>query len=72
MTGKQLEAIALIPLIQAVLCSDCEAVSNGKNACPACGSAAIYPIERWLQRPSAPIQAAVEKFYSTRIPWEFR
>ena len=45
-----LEAIMFIPLSQAVLCEDCQAVSNGKNACPHCGSKSIANIEPWLQR----------------------
>ena len=34
------------PLASAVLCTDCENVSNGVRACPACGSKALMNISK--------------------------
>ena len=44
------QTVVILPLAKAVLCQDCRAVSNGINRCPACGSAAIATIARWLER----------------------
>lgn len=42
-----LRDIAIIPLNLAVLCIDCETVSNSKGGtCPACGSIAIINMQR--------------------------
>lgn len=44
------QTVVILPLAKAVLCQDCAAVSNGVNHCPACGSAALASIARWLER----------------------
>ncbi len=41
--------INLVPLLQAVLCADCELISEGTNGhCVACGSQAIISISKVL------------------------
>lgn len=39
-----------IPLGEAVLCLDCEAVRSARHglACPACGSESAWPVAAWL------------------------
>jgi hypothetical protein len=39
-----------IPLRAAVLCADCDAVSDGVNACPACGSSSLLSLASVLDR----------------------
>lgn len=36
------------PLQKAVLCMDCNNVSDGKNACPACGSNAVGSLSKMV------------------------
>jgi hypothetical protein len=38
------------PLQAAVLCSDCNAVSDGVHACPACGSSSLLSLASVLGR----------------------
>jgi hypothetical protein len=40
-----------IPLDQAVLCLDCNSVSNGNRECPACCSRALMNLSVVLNRP---------------------
>ena len=41
------------PLRVAVLCPDCNAVSDGVNACPACGSSSLLSLASVLNRTPA-------------------
>ena len=38
--------IAYFPLQSAVLCGECENVSNGNQTCPACGSTALMSVSK--------------------------
>ena len=42
-----------IPLERAMFCGNCETISGPARfgRCPHCGSAALAPVARWLQRP---------------------
>jgi hypothetical protein len=40
------EEVTHFPLAKAVLCADCEAVSNGVRECPACGSTSLMNISK--------------------------
>jgi hypothetical protein len=41
--------INLVPLLQAVLCADCELISEGSNGhCVACGSQAVISVSKIL------------------------
>lgn len=42
----------IIPLKDAQVCLDCEAVSRTQNQCPACGSKCLWPLNAWLTRKS--------------------
>jgi DNA-directed RNA polymerase subunit RPC12/RpoP len=42
-------ARTFINLVEAYLCSDCEAVGNSANRCPRCGSNALFAIRRAIQ-----------------------
>lgn len=45
-----LQDIAIIPLNLAVLCVDCETVSNSKGGtCPACGSIAVHNLQQYAK-----------------------
>lgn len=45
------EALQVIPLSRAVLCIDCDAVSNATGErCPACGSPSLNLLSVWLDR----------------------
>lgn len=45
-----LSEISIIPLYRAVLCLDCEAVSNARGIqCPACGSSAIHNLQQYAK-----------------------
>ena len=50
--------IPMIPLREAVLCAECDVVSNSKtDTCPACASRSLYPLIRFLDRvPSVEVQ----------------
>lgn len=40
----------IIPINRAVICLDCEAISNTHGThCPACGSTAIYHLQQYAQ-----------------------
>lgn len=43
----------IIPLKQAQVCLDCDAVTKIRNECPACGSKTVWPLEAWLTRKAA-------------------
>ena len=40
----------IIPLRSAVLCSNCDAISDDRGHCPACGSEAVQPMAIWLDK----------------------
>jgi hypothetical protein len=42
------DEVTFFPLAKAVLCGDCENVSNGVTTCPACGSSALMNISKTL------------------------
>ena len=50
LTLESLQQICIIPKDKAVLCRDCQAISNGKLHCPACGSSSLDNIVHWLER----------------------
>lgn len=50
MAEMKLQAMCYIPMPLAVLCQDCDCISNGVLACPACGSKSIASVAPWLQR----------------------
>lgn len=41
---------AQVPLAKAVLCGDCQTVSDGNQCCPACGSQSLLNLARVLNR----------------------
>jgi hypothetical protein len=45
---------SVIPLIHAVLCLDCNCVSDAKQECPACSSKALMNLSLVLNRRSMP------------------
>ena len=42
--------LAHIPLSEAFLCLDCDAVGNCGSSCAKCGSVQVFPVQRWLDR----------------------
>lgn len=38
----------IIPLSEAYLCSDCEAIGRQSRNCIACGSSAVFALERFI------------------------
>lgn len=42
--------IASIPLNEAHICLDCNRLTNVTDAC-VCGSRALWPVMKWLERP---------------------
>lgn len=51
------EALPGIQLERAILCNNCETLSDvasllNSGKCPYCGSIAVAPIANWLQRPA--------------------
>ena len=51
-----------IPLHQAYLCQDCNAVGNDPTDCPACASKALMGLARVMDRPEAISTAKVLLF----------
>jgi len=45
---------SMIPLNHAVLCLDCNSVSDANRECPACSSQALMNLSVVLNRPPAP------------------
>lgn len=43
---------AMIPMNLAVLCLDCNSISDGNRECPACSSTALMNLSTVLDRPS--------------------
>lgn len=39
-----------IPLAQAVLCQDCNVISDAMLSCPACGCGVLMSLAKWLDR----------------------
>ena len=49
--AKPFSPVEIIPIGQAVLCADCDAVTRATNGhCLACGSKAVVPLEKLLNR----------------------
>jgi len=40
----------IVPLTRAVICIDCEAITQGIHQCPACGSPSLLSVARILNR----------------------
>jgi hypothetical protein len=40
----------IVPLTRAVICIDCEAITQGIHECPACGSLSLLSVARILNR----------------------
>jgi ribosomal protein L40E len=48
---QELSEVQAVPLAEAQICLDCEAISNTRaNACPACGCSSLWRLERWLEK----------------------
>lgn len=52
--------IELIELQHAVLCGNCERISNSKKTCLGCGSVAILSLSRILNRSEEPTTSAID------------
>ena len=49
--AQELSELQAVPLSEAQMCIDCEAISNTRaNACPACGCKSLWRLERWLEK----------------------
>lgn len=45
-----IDKIQMVPLSQAILCENCQTVSNGTDhSCPACGSQAVVNLQRLIE-----------------------
>ena len=42
--------VDIVPLMKAVICIDCEAITQGIHECPACGSLSLLSVARILNR----------------------
>jgi len=42
--------VDIVPLTRAVICIDCEAITQGIHECPACGSLSLLSVARILNR----------------------
>ena len=45
----------IVPLNHAVLCLDCNSISDANHECPACSSRALMNLSTVLDRPSASV-----------------
>jgi len=53
------QAEVSIPLNRAVLCLDCDRISEISRECPTCGSQVRAPLSTWLDRTTAHTSASV-------------
>jgi len=49
----------MIPLNHAVLCLDCNSISDANRECPACSSRALLNLSAILDRPASPAPSRV-------------
>jgi hypothetical protein len=50
---RSLAVVDIVPLTRAVICIDCEAITQGIHECPACGSLSLLSVARILNRTAA-------------------
>ena len=58
MTAKMKNAT--IPLNHAVLCLDCNSISDANRECPACSSRALMNLSTILNRPAVPASSRLQ------------
>ena len=51
----------IVPLNHAVLCLDCNSISDANHECPACSSRALMNLSTVLDRPSASVLTTSRK-----------
>ena len=51
----------IVPLNHAVLCLDCNSISDANHECPACSSRALMNLSTVLDRPSASVLTSSRK-----------
>jgi hypothetical protein len=55
------------PLNRAYICVDCEMIDGNAAYCPACGSGAVWPLRRWLDRATSKVDEMAKQLIESAV-----